>query len=297
MKRSKGIMSEKQINIIYIAPSGRSGSTILDLLLNNHPLTQSVGEVINLDPWKENNLLCSCSIPIQRCPFWNEVYDELGHDFKLRARVQSRIESRTPLRIIKPKERKQYAQRTYSLFNTILNKTGVEYIIDSSKSVGRIKLLADDDRFNIYILHLIRDGRAVASSYRTEKERPSLYKDITTRKLPIYKSAYKWLISNFNLELVRREFPVSSLKIKYEDLTQNVSMEMRKIASFLDIPYSKRLTEVSTKDIHNISGSRWRYLDDVNIISSEITNSYLRGLDKYKFLVFSGFLNKFYGYR
>src|SRR5512139_803541 len=67
---------QKPLRVVYIAGVGRSGSTVLDSVLGNHPLIQSVGELSRLanDAWIQN-FYCSCGKRSKECPFWVEVYE------------------------------------------------------------------------------------------------------------------------------------------------------------------------------------------------------------------------------
>lgn len=72
--------------IVYITGHGHSGSTLLDLLLGNHPRMLSLGEVELLSehaagdtsrPFGNPVKPCACGVQVSACPFWNEVADKL----------------------------------------------------------------------------------------------------------------------------------------------------------------------------------------------------------------------------
>jgi len=67
---------QEPLRLVYIAGVARSGSTVLDSILGNHPLIQSVGELARLasDGWVQN-FYCSCGKPSQECPFWVAVHE------------------------------------------------------------------------------------------------------------------------------------------------------------------------------------------------------------------------------
>ena len=60
---------KKRINIIYVLSQGRSGSTVLDLILGNYKNNVSLGELHNLywDIHEDN--ICSCGNKILNCSF------------------------------------------------------------------------------------------------------------------------------------------------------------------------------------------------------------------------------------
>ena len=65
---------ENPINLVYIASSGRSGSTLLELILNNFDEVWTVGE-LNILPWeiKETTQFCGCGQEVKNCGFWSLV--------------------------------------------------------------------------------------------------------------------------------------------------------------------------------------------------------------------------------
>ena len=61
--------------ILYIAGYGRSGSTLLDIVLGNHPENVGVGEVsFLLNDWANRSRRCSCGVPYQECEFWKNLF-------------------------------------------------------------------------------------------------------------------------------------------------------------------------------------------------------------------------------
>ena len=116
--------TEAPVKVLKITGLGRSGSTILDVVLGNHPLIESVGEVGNLmrngwvsreslrgiDPKRLRRPICTCGkrldvlyveAPEEACPFWSSVrrewvgrtdpesiegYPKLQNDFELKRR-------------------------------------------------------------------------------------------------------------------------------------------------------------------------------------------------------------------
>ena len=91
--------TETPVTLLKITGLGRSGSTILDVVLGNHPQIESVGEVMNLirtgwvsqeslrgiDQKRLRRPLCTCGkrldvlyvdTPEEACPFWSSVRRE-----------------------------------------------------------------------------------------------------------------------------------------------------------------------------------------------------------------------------
>ena len=64
--------------VVYVGSWGRSGSTLLDLVLGQIPGFVSVGELRYL--WERGlaeRQLCGCGRPVTGCPFWGAVLEEV----------------------------------------------------------------------------------------------------------------------------------------------------------------------------------------------------------------------------
>jgi hypothetical protein len=67
-----------RLPLVYILSNGRSGTTLLDLLLGAHPRVWTVGEVQNL-PWEMRypRAPCGCGNPVQESPFWAPILHDI----------------------------------------------------------------------------------------------------------------------------------------------------------------------------------------------------------------------------
>ena len=64
------------MKVVYVTGAGHIGSTILDIVLGNHPEIQGVGEVNKLhrSGWvTDSGRRCACGEAIPECSFWPEV--------------------------------------------------------------------------------------------------------------------------------------------------------------------------------------------------------------------------------
>lgn len=152
---------ENKINIVYIISNGHSGSTLADLLIASHPKVTGVGEIKRFHHYvsQKDTQYCTCGELISNCPLWSQVLKNLTHDYSLP------VDSET-----------YFEPRNADLFEEINRINSTTWIVDSSKTTGRLDQLLNSDRFNVMILHLIRDGRAVAYSQIKKRERNSTEK-------------------------------------------------------------------------------------------------------------------------
>ena len=69
------------MNLIYLIGAGRSGTTILSLLLGNSESVTSLGELHQLPEYMGLEGKCSCGQLLSSCPYWNSVYSSLHNQF------------------------------------------------------------------------------------------------------------------------------------------------------------------------------------------------------------------------
>ena len=179
-------MVREKIPIIYILSTGRSGSTLLDLLLGAHPQVWTIGEVHNI-PWelRDPQKPCGCRTPVADCNFWREVVSKvplmLG-DYPIdyfREKNRSGRAVRWPhmLNLVKGKvggkwhqAAEEYGYRNAQLFQTILQmaeeykSNSIFWLVDASKDPYRLLWLQSSGLFDLRVIHLVKDPRAFVFS-------------------------------------------------------------------------------------------------------------------------------------
>jgi hypothetical protein len=193
------------MEIIYIAGNGRSGSTILAMLLELDDSRFCAGELTFITRPGISEEPCSCRATIGTCEMWQAImaswgvsrqislarYAELRHAFELNRRLP-----RLLLNVLWPgRDFLDYCKATRSLFEAIGEITGAKVIIDSSKSPGRIMVLR---RFSsLSVIHLCRDFSGVANSYLRASPK-NVEKGIETdlNPIPPRRTFVIWLLNN-----------------------------------------------------------------------------------------------------
>lgn len=267
----------EKIKLIYISSLGHSGSTLLDVLLNQHSAIQSVGEVMHYDEWLTKGLLCTCGEPLTQCSFWTKVNQ--------------------PLRI-GDISAPDYLDNTFKLYSGIQNVSGQNIIVDSSKSVSRLIRLLSDNRFEVKVIHLVRNGLAVVNSLSKSHDRPGTGNTIKTPATPLLKGVLRWVRRNRSMEnLINRVGNDAYLRLCYEDLCTQPEQVLRDICNFAGIDFENDMLDPNLGDNHNIGGSRWRFSDRViSVKLDDKWRSEVSGLTKFIFNIFGGRLNRSYGY-
>jgi len=223
------------IPVLFIAGFGRSGSTLLDRLLGSTPGLHSGGEIGGV--WTQGlvgDRLCSCGAPFSGCSFWQAVgsnsfsslqaheIDEIVRYTRkvFRAQEMWRLLNRRTRRRLASSAPAYFFDTTERLYQGLRDVSTRQVVIDSSKLVTYLVLLAQVSSIDVHIVHLVRDPRAVAHSW----QRP-LVTDPDGRtsmsRFGAVKSAVLWLIMNAVVEWVARQLSLPCVRVRYEDLVKD----------------------------------------------------------------------------
>jgi hypothetical protein len=263
--------------VVYIMGHGYSGSTLLTFLLGTHPQIATIGELGIAPRAKEEmtpeEYLCSCRAPVRDCGFWQRVSREMaerGHEFDIwdadldfRARdgglpdVLLRAVQRGPLleaarsaglRVLPGarRERDRILSRIGSLADVVVRIKGCEVFLDSSKRPERATLMQRSGEFDMRVIHLVRDGRAVSwSSMKHLKVGPA-------------EAARSWLADNQASEQARRYFLSSHwMTLRYEDLCTDPDGTLARLHGFIGVPSRNGYYKFRAGD-HHIIGNQMR---------------------------------------
>lgn len=235
--------------VLYIAGWGRSGSTLADSLLGQLEGVISAGEIHNT--WKRglrDNRLCGCGQRFQSCPHWTSVFDEAYGGFEELNTTEivdivSRVRTRRILIVwlisrlgLQRGSIGRYAQLIKLLYDALgsVGKTA-ELVVDSSKYPADAVLISSIRSLEVRVLHVVRDPRAVAFSWASQKAKEDGSRDRKNmRRRGATASAIRW--SAYNL-LVASIVRVTSgrgkyMRLRYEDLVRDPNASLTRIAQF-----------------------------------------------------------------
>ena len=216
----------EMIKVLYVMGEGRSGSTLLDLLLGQFDEFSSLGEMQYF--WQRglvNNEKCSCSRSFGECDFWQSIM----HIFKYSYLVEKTNDVNvliSPSKYIKnkgwqisDKRKKEIQEILLQLYTKIQVMNGSNVLIDSSKEYLYFNILNGIPEIEISVIHLVRDPRAVTFSWMSKKERnQDGYKYMI--RLSSFQSATHWLYRNCMAHIAKRNVKNYKL-IKYEYFVLN----------------------------------------------------------------------------
>lgn len=227
--------------VIFILGYGRSGSTLLDMMLGTHPDIFGAGEMSTIcrHVWP-NNEICSCQQGVRQCAIWSRVigrWQEEGVDPAAHSALQKKIEPiLSASRIGSTKALDAYRRQTLKLYQMTAEVTGRRVLLDSSKSPGRALALAGSG-LDLRLIHLVRDPRAVA--YSMSRPMPidptaGVQKKLHAR--PVLRTALRWRFVNLGAEwAMRRVSAGHGIRLRYEDLVSDPEGSFNAIGRVIDI--------------------------------------------------------------
>lgn len=264
-------------DVLYIAGYGRSGSTLLDAMLGNHPDILGCGE---LELFFRDLLAggsCTCGQPYEACELWGEVLADLeasipGFDPAVVAPVLARTES--TLGRYEPFARTSastdlFGQVWSRLFESVANHAAVDLIVDSSKSSRgssrRLFELAKRTDLEIAVVHLVRDPRAVLYSERCRGNNDLIEAERT--RLRSFGGALRpllgWTMANLAVSWTdarARSLPV--LLVHYEELVSSPDATLARIGELIDKDLSSVVDLIriggEIEAGHGVRGNRMR---------------------------------------
>jgi hypothetical protein len=243
-------VNEQKVRVLYISGSGRSGSTILGDLLGQLEGFVSVGEVSQIwDLYTDDDRLCGCGVSLAKCQRWATILTAAcGHSVReacssmIRLRERWSRLRRLPFGGVLSKQpyisaqRTAYCRQLEKLYNAIAAISGCRVIVDSSKSPVYGYLLQSVPDISLYVVHLVRDPRGVAYSWRKLKRDQGWRKNGNgVHYMPrggLLRSSLEWNVVNIATELLWRK-STRYLKVRYEDFVQSPRSWVQKIASMV----------------------------------------------------------------
>jgi len=236
------------LKVVFIAGAGRSGTTLLNVLLGQLPGFFAVGEMNYIwDAGYGRNQLCACGVQLQACEFWGGIGPVVAGKegpgaYARFARLREKVGCRSRLlqlsspvlRIARFREDlTEYRAVTGRLLREIQNRSGSRVIVDSSKDPAHGLVLAGIPGIDLHVVHVIRHPSAVAFSRRNAKLKTSIVgarEHMPTTNVIV--SALKWRLVN---TLVARIFGSGYryIRLRYEDLARNPAGEIGRIAGFV----------------------------------------------------------------
>jgi hypothetical protein len=270
------------MKVLYILGGSRTGSTIVDNVLNEVDGFFSGGEIRFLWERLDEGRLCGCRRRFEECPVWS-VALERGFGLPNHPRIDvdemvawqrgslRLVHMRRALRAIDSPGRtsptlRAFADAMEQLYHAIAAVTGARVIVDSSKRASNAAMLALMPSVSPYFVHLVRDARAVAYSRRRPKLNPDRAVPSEMRVSSLLNSAGSWLGWNLTSDAIVRRQPADRvLLLRYEDFAADPVGTIGRIVRLVgeedgSLPFVDAST-VRLRGNHTVSGNPSRYVN------------------------------------
>lgn len=266
---------QNPVTVLYVAGSGRSGSTILANILGQVEGFFATGELWNI--WRRGlseRRKCGCGAPVAECPAWNAIlrraFDrppqdiDAGHfDALVRKRLRLRetpgVFSLTPAT---PLDGDEYRTALAGLYRAVAEETGSRVIVDSSKSATYAALLASLPGVRVHVVHLVRDSRASAFSHGRARGLPDFGDHRPMRRERPFTAARRWVRSQVMTERLLPHRVSGFVTVRYEDLVRRPIPTLERILDLTGEPGPLPVVgerAVRLEPTHSVSGNPARF--------------------------------------
>jgi len=211
--------------VVYVMGAGRSGSTLLGVMLDNCRGLFYAGE---LDAWLRRGGRPNDGREAVR-EFWGDVAEAIGpRDVDLLLGETCWIGLEHSAALVKPRIRRMARRLIYpyrrfnrALFDAIARTAGVSTVIDSSHYPLRALELRRTNGLDVFIIMLVRDPQGVIASFRSNKSQGE--------KRVLAANAYLWLTHALGLAVYLTHPRSKRAFVRYEDLLANPARTVDRI--------------------------------------------------------------------
>jgi hypothetical protein len=325
-------MDNKLETLVYITGSGRSGSTLLDMLLSTHPDIAALGEVHRFSMSlgrKSAPHRCTCGDVIDECEFWSAVIEKLKLEnidpYMLKTTWKSYEyigDNHDGTNIIEHVPPQTLLKTRVNLFNIFLS-LGLSKVIDVLSSrvanfqegvkiaedswflyektceVNAKKILIDGSKTPGRLLALMAFNRhqvPIKVIYLCRDGRAVAHARMKRQGLSMRSAVKIWVIEHKKISIALRRFAGDIHYVKYEDLCVNTGDTLQEI--FTHIGADGLCDNKSFRDSsHSLGGNPMRLRSsEREIILNEQWKDELSREELNCFESIGGGLNKKLGY-
>ncbi len=254
-------MNQKKNSLIYIAGYGRSGSTLLSMLLNTIPNVYNLGELDNLFTVDEATL----------SEFWKQKKELAlaGNGLKENSKVRF---SGISWFFKKQKGGNLFKKYWSPVMAGIHEEINPLALIDASKTTNATFMrpyFYNSIGDGVKVIHLVRDLSGVVQSF-TKGQNSSNSKELKKAKLGgAYRAIFNWTVTNVLTSLFYKRVlgKKDYYLLSYHDLMNDYEGEMNKLLNFLDLKSNKELfqDDITLHNDISFSGNRVRLNKSVTI--------------------------------
>jgi len=252
-------LSLNHIHLVFIVSRGRSGSTLMQSILDAHPNIYAPVEskfVLHLNAkyndvnnWNET-IITSFIKDIYTNRkfrlFWNVTQNELMVLFN-KYQINTFSDA---CKII------------YLSHHSMFPKEEIKLIVDKNPLHSRFILELLKIFPNAKFIHLIRDPRAATYSH---------FKTLMQKDIP--QLAFEWRLLNEKIETIKKDIPSLFHTLTYENLVTSPQDEFKKIFDFIKLPFLPELLNANNTIKEHYKSNKYLSQSHHKNITTPITNS------------------------
>lgn len=257
---------------LFLVGCHRSGSTLLTLVLGAHPRVVSVGEFASFAEHalsvRDESRRCSCGAPLADCEFWRAVSDrvEAGTGWnplrEPRRRPLSSADLPSPVRLllraqewvgVEPRGDGAVIRSSLDIFDAALEEAHARLVVDATKSAFRARAFLRERPTECLVLHLVRDGRAVARSLLGDARGTNRWAS------DVESAARHWSTEARRVIRALRSVPRDRQDtVQYEQFCRAPKETLERICAFAGLPFDASMLDFGSASQHVFAGNRMR---------------------------------------
>jgi hypothetical protein len=231
-------------SVIYIASLPHSGSTLLDLILGSHSQIENLGEIGRLGRYAVSPAVplpsaqgrrCTCgAASIWQCPYW----------LKIDAVLRQKMDGGLRRLALAASDQVAFSENNLLLFNAVQQVTGINVLIDSSKSVARLQKILKMRDIKPIVVFLYRDPHG------------QIYSMMKKRDDPDAAIAENIRLTNAFLDIFAGQ---PHIAVRYEKLVSEPAIQIARILRRAGLEFEEEQLDWARRTKHNIGGNRMRF--------------------------------------
>lgn len=264
---------------------GRSGGTLLGRILGNTAEAIYVGELRFF--WEKGiiqNYECSCNDRFSNCQFWSAVVNKYKKEVPLEniEKISRELEQIEKLKnfytlkkikknhIIENPLLRKYLDLNEKLYESIVDISGKNIIVESSRIPGRLLALSLLDKFELFPIHLIRDPRGVMNSLINQDLRNyGVVKHSDLRRI------LEWNVNTvYSLKAMRELNTDRNFYIRYENFVRYPAKVLKELEEFLGYTFDYKeengTVSVNLDSGHLFSGNESRFKTGLTKVTEDL---------------------------
>ena len=250
--------------ILYIMGTGRSGTTILEVLLTTSERVVGSGELKHIvrDGFIRD-VQCSCGKPTRECALWSEVLEHTRWSQEECAEIAAAIERIEAHRAFASvwlgtageRSIERHRETTARILRSIRRATRADLVVDSSKYPSRALLLDRAFPGKVRVVCVTRSAQGLLAAFRKQN-------DGEQRPKSTWAASAYYLYVLFCMRLVRAKLKDRCFVVRFEDLKRDPIATLRAIEEWSGYSFAGSTAKIAAGEHfdvgHIVTGNRLR---------------------------------------